>query len=144
MLEEKLKELAELDKKPAPGETPPSDPYAFETAGKGVPEVAAAETAEDFSRETSATREAEFESKPRPELHEETFPWQESEYGYRPPVRPVTPAPGPERIDHSSYRRDIVAMLQGTESLRTAIVISTVLGPPRSKRPFHPSWGSER
>ena len=49
-----------------------------------APEVAAAETPRDFVRETAATREAEFESRPRKDLHEESFPWQgKKQYEYR-------------------------------------------------------------
>lgn len=133
VLEEKLQELAELDKKTAPGEEPPSHPYAFETAEKGVPEVAAADTAEDFSRETAETREAAFEMEPREHVPDERFPYEMPRRKYIKPERPVTPAPGPIRKEPASYRRDIAGMLQEVDGLRTGILVSTILGPCRAR-----------
>ena len=144
VIEKRLQELAELDKKMAPGEEPPSDPFAFETAGEGVAEVKTAETAEDFAFETANTREAVFEEKPREQTPPEQFPFQMPEREYIAPKSPVTPAPGPIQKSPATYRRDIVGMLGDNEGLRSAILVSTVLGPPRSKRRFRMRWGTER
>ena len=144
VLEERLQELAEIDKKIAPGDEHPSHPFGFETAGEDVPEVKAAETTEDFARETSKTREAEFEEKPREYVPPESFPYQMPEREYIAPERPVTPAPGPIPERPAPYRSDIIGMLRETEGLRSAILISTVLGPPRSKKRFRMTWGAER
>ncbi|MCK4349603.1 MAG: hypothetical protein KAX13_02030 [Candidatus Krumholzibacteria bacterium] len=144
VLEERLKELGELDKRKAPGEESSSDTYAFETAGDSVPEVKSAETAEDFARETAKIPEGVFEEKPREQVPQERFPFEMPEREYIAPERPVTSAPGPIPERPATYRRDIIGMLRDTEGLRSAILVSTVLGPPRSKKRFRTSWGAER
>jgi len=131
VLAERLEKLGEKEKQAPVKEEPLPRPYA-----EAAPEMAAAETPRDFARETAATREAEFEGIPRKELHEESFPWKGKRDEYRPPVRPVTPAPGPERGAPRSYRSDIIGMLQDSDGVRNAVLLGTILGPPRSRRGY--------
>jgi hypothetical protein len=143
-LDSKLEELSRLMEEGTRGEKPgiPYDEPGAEperTAVESPPplkpgaEMKPAETMVDFERETAATREAAFERKPRPELHEESFPWQETKYGYKPPVSPVTPVSGPELFAPRSYRSDVVSMLSDRESVRNAVLLGTILGPCRAR-----------
>ncbi len=134
VLAERLEELGQIEKERPSAEEPPPHPYVSDDSSVFEPEIAAVETPESFALETAATIESEFESKPRSELHEETFPWQETQrYEYSPPVKPVTPAPGPELVSARSYRGDVIGMLQDPESVRNAVLLGTILGPCRAR-----------
>ena len=137
ILEERLKELGEPDKRMAPGEEPPSDSYAFESAGDGLLEVEAAETAEDFVLETAKTPEGVFEEKPREQVPPARFPYEMPEREFSAPKRPVTPAPGPDRGATRSYRNDVIGMLGDRESVRNAVLLGTILGPCRAREGRH-------
>ena len=137
LIEERLKELGELDKRMAPGEEPPSDPYAFETAGDSVPEFKSAETDEDFALETAKTQEGVFEEKPREQVPPARFPFEMPEREYIAPKSPVTPAPGPNRAAPRSYRNDVIGMLGDRESVRNAVLLGTILGPCRAREGRH-------
>ena len=133
VLTEHPEKLSEMEKEIVLEEELPPHPSIEAGPEEIAPEVAAAETPRDFVRETAATREAEFESRPRKDLHEESFPWQgKKQYEYRPPVRPMTPAPGPELDTTRSYRGDVIDMLRERENVRSAILLGTILGPPRA------------
>jgi hypothetical protein len=136
-LEERLQELAKFEEKAASVEKSPPHPY-FETSPEAfAPELKSVETPRDFAREVAAVHEAGFEKKPRKELHEKAFPWQGTRYEYRPPGKPVTPAPRPEPDYARSYRSDIVGMLQDVENVRSAVLLSTILGPCRAREGRH-------
>ena len=141
VLADRLEKLGEATKQIEPKEEPLPHSYTETATEMPGPELASAEEPKDFSLETTVTPEAVFEQKPRPELHEESFPWQESEYGYRPPVRPVTPAPGPERGAPRSYRSGVVEMLSDSESVRNAVLLGTILGPCRAREGRYRSRG---
>jgi hypothetical protein len=134
VLAERLEELGEMAKEHPAREEPPPRPYAEAVGEKPEPEIAAAETPRDFSSETAITPEAEFESRSRGELHEESFPWQDAgRYEYSPPAGPVTPALGPEQDYARSYRSDVIGMLSDRENVRSAVLLGTILGPCRAR-----------
>ena len=133
VLTERLEKLSEMEKQ-IPREEGSAPPPIIETKPEEFePEMAAAETPRDFSRETAATREANFESKPHKELQEESFPWQDTQYGYKPPVQPVTRAPGPEQDTRRSYHGDVIRMLRDHENVRNAVLLANILGPCRAR-----------
>lgn len=138
ILAERLEELGEMQKA-SPAQEEPLPHPSRETGPKElIPEVAAAETPQDFVFETATTSEAEFEGKPRKELHEETFPWQDTRrYEYSPPIKPVTPALGPEEDYARSYHSDVISMLGEPERARNAVLLGTILGPCRAREGRH-------
>lgn len=134
VLAERLEELGKLEKESPATEEPPPHPYVSAESEAFAPEAPARETPSAFARETSVTRETEFESVSRAKLHEETFPWQDTgRYEYLPPTKPVTAAPGPEPEYTHSYRGDVMGMLQDPESVRNAVLLGTILGPCRAR-----------
>jgi hypothetical protein len=138
VLAERLENLGEMEKQPPLEEEPPSRPYVETVPEEFTTEVAPAETPRDFALETTATREADFEQRPRKELHEESFPWQgKKQYEYRSPVSPMTPASGPEQDYARSYRGDVLGMLREPESVRNAVLLGTILGPCRAREGKH-------
>ena len=134
VLAERLEELGTLEKESPAAEEPPPHPYVSAESEAFAPEAPALETPSAFARETSVTRETEFESVSRAELHEETFPWQDTgRYEYVPPIKPVTAAPGPEPEYIHSHRGDVMELLQNTESVRNAVLLGAILGPCRAR-----------
>ena len=144
VLAERLEKLGEMEKKIPLEEEPPPHPSIGAGPEEFAPEVAAAETPRDFALETSATREAEFESRPRKDLHEESFPWEGKWKEFRSPVRPVTPAPGPEQDTTRSYRGDVIGMLGDKENVRNAVLLGTILGTPRAHKGYRRRSPMER
>jgi len=138
VLAERLEKLGEMEKQTPLEEEPPSRPYVETVPEEFTTEVAPAETPRDFTLETAATREADFEKRPRKELHEESFPWQgKKQYEYKSPVRRVTPASGPEQDYVRSYRGDVIGMLRDSENVRNAVLLGTILGPCRAREGRH-------
>ncbi len=138
ILAEHLEELGEMQKASPAQEEPLPHPSGETGPKEFIPEVAAAETPQDFVFETATTSEAVFEGRPRKELHEETFPWQDTRrYEYSPPIKPVTPAPGPEEEYARSYRSDVIGMLGAPERARNAVLLGTILGPCRAREGRH-------
>ena len=137
ILAERLEKLGEAAKQLEPEEEPLPHPYGETPAEMAGPEFAEAEIPRDFEPETRVTREAAFEQKSRPKLHEESFPYQTTDYGYKPPRRPVTPASGPEKDIQRSYRTDVLGMLEDPEHVRNAVLLGTVLGPCRAREGRH-------
>jgi hypothetical protein len=138
VLAERLEKLGEMEKQPPLEEDPPSRPYIETVPEEFATEVAPAETPHNFVLETTATRETDFEQRPRKELHEESFPWQDTRrYEYNPPIKSVTPALGPEKDYARSYRSDVIGMLGEPERVRNAVLLGTILGPCRAREGRH-------
>ena len=134
VIAERLEELGQAAKEKVATEEPPPPPYAQAEPEAYAPEVPASETPSAFGLETAATLETEFEEKPRGALHRESFPWEMKREEYAAPTtRPVPPAIELARDYTRSYRSDVVRMLRDRESLRTAIVLETILGPCRAR-----------
>ena len=133
VLAERLEELREATNQLDPEKEPLPRPYTVTPAEMTGPELAEAELPTDFEPETRPTSEAAFEQKPRPRLHEESFPYQKTDYGYKPPLSPVTPAPIPERGIQHSYRAGVLKMLGDPEHVRNAVLLGMILGPCRAR-----------
>jgi hypothetical protein len=144
VLAERFEKLSEMEKRTSLEEEPPPHPYREVRAEEFTTKIPDAELPRDFARETGSTLEAVFESKPRKDLHEESFPWQAKQEEYRAPVSPVGSAPGPDLGAPRSYRRDVLGMLRGPDSIRNAVLLGTILGPPRSRRSYRNRSAMER